>query len=475
VSSRIVQWWEWRAEGNRVSRDIGLFCAGDVVARKKRTSRGQKTAEEAAKNGGHKVFLNYLLAFLFGGIIVAAVLLGLSMNGLRFWSDASPPPTPTRIVSKAMHARQARQLEDLLAMPPEQLAKVDIARMNLLCAAGLPGAENLDVAGCLGILDRWAARVKHETERHLYRLTDPRYKEHAEHYKNSEARFRAEWLVRVLQEDVGVHYYKGFDPLAKNPQLFKTSKECFVHGVLESEDGKESFGGNCVSLPVVYAAVGRRLGYPVKLVCSFEHTFCRWEGLDHANSAWRERFNFDGAGNGFSIDPDKFYLTWPKKSKPDQVKLYDWLQSLTPQQELALFLSNRGHVLRITAKDDDGAQIAYAHAVRYWPTSRMPLFWLTQTVEDHWKVELTAHPDIYHAVKPSNSKKAILSDPTPWRYATPGWASHLAEIHAANERNRRMLQNYMQPTIPGTGVAQPHWPHLPQPPRSVQPSYPYQH
>ena len=100
-----------------------------------------------------------------------------------------------RVVSdkKADAAQQnLRSMEQLLAMPAEQLAQVDIARMNLLCATGLPGAEDLDIDKCLATLDRWATRVKQETERHLYRLTDPAYKEHAEHYKHSEARFRAE-------------------------------------------------------------------------------------------------------------------------------------------------------------------------------------------------------------------------------------------------------------------------------------------
>ena len=33
----------------------------------------------------------------------------------------------------------------LLALPPDQLEKVDIARIDLLCAEGLPGAEDLDI------------------------------------------------------------------------------------------------------------------------------------------------------------------------------------------------------------------------------------------------------------------------------------------------------------------------------------------
>ncbi len=34
-------------------------------------------------------------------------------------------------------------------------------------------------------------------------------------------------------------------------------------------------GGTCVSMPVLYTAVARRLGYPVKLVLAKGHAFCR--------------------------------------------------------------------------------------------------------------------------------------------------------------------------------------------------------
>lgn len=46
-------------------------------------------------------------------------------------------------------------LEELLAIPDKDLGRVDIARMNLLCATGLPGAENIDVEKYLATLDEW--------------------------------------------------------------------------------------------------------------------------------------------------------------------------------------------------------------------------------------------------------------------------------------------------------------------------------
>ena len=74
-------------------------------------------------------------------------------------------------------------------------------------------------------------------------------------------------------------------------------------------------------MPVLYVAVGRRLGYPLKLATTKGHLFARWDGLDHSYPAWRERFNIEGT-HGFSSYPDDYYKTWPfkltdpAKSKP---------------------------------------------------------------------------------------------------------------------------------------------------------------
>jgi hypothetical protein len=378
---------------------------------------------------------------------------------------------PAPALSPAPSIPAARSLEQLLAMTPEQLAKVDIAEMSLLCATGLPGAEDMDIGKCLAKLDQWASRVKHETERHLYRLTDPRYKNHAEHYQHSEGRFRAEWLITVLQQDIGLHYHAGFVPADKAVPPPKTSKEHFIHGLMDNEDAHKAFGGNCVSLPVAYVAVGRRVGYPIKLVCSKEHTFCRWEGMDSHNPAWRDRFNCDGAGAGFSIDPDEFYLSWPRQSTAEQVELCDWLKSLTPQQELALFMAHRGHILTKLKKDFSGALVAFSHAARLWPTSRSPLQEVAQALDQLWEKELAAHPDTYRKLYGPRvaGGGSAFGDALPPRPARP--VDPLAEIEMVNEINRRNMQR-MMPPVPTVGVPQPS-PYGAQVPRAGVPN-PYQ-
>ena len=96
---------------------------------------------------------------------------------------------------------EPKTLNELLDLPSDQLHRVDIARMNLLCASRLPSTQHLDTPGinhALATLDEWAKKVAFETDRHLYRLSDPRY---AEHYGHSEAQFRAEMLVVMRKQN----------------------------------------------------------------------------------------------------------------------------------------------------------------------------------------------------------------------------------------------------------------------------------
>jgi regulator of sirC expression with transglutaminase-like and TPR domain len=223
--------------------------------------------------------------------------------------------------------------------------------MNLLCAEGLPGAERVDIEACLVTLDRWAEKVRFETERHLYRAHDPRW---AEHYRHSESCLRAEFLLQVLQEDCGVHYNLT---RVRNPD-FTDSRDLFIHGLIDCDNG-----GTCVSMPVLYVAVGRRLGYPLKLVLTKRHVFCRWETTD-------ERFNVDPSGNGgIGFQDDDYYRTWPATIDEAAVVRGEYLKPLTPAEELAVFLAARGHCLYDTGRVAE-ARDAYAAACRLMPQSR---------------------------------------------------------------------------------------------------------
>ena len=253
-------------------------------------------------------------------------------------SCASPEPPVTK--------RHTRTLDDLLAMTPEQLAQVDIAEMNLLCAQGLPGAENLDIPKCLKRLDEWAADVKLLTEQNMWGFHEEPGK-----YRNSENKFRVLLLISVLQLKYGVHYRQRGERTCD----FSDAKNPFIHGMLDN-----TTGGTCASMPVMYVAVGRRLGYPMKLVLAKTHIFSRWANPEG------ETFNIEGTNDVFSDHPDSYYRKWPYPITDDEIKEGWYMTPLKPAEELAVFLQNRACCLQDNGRLKE-ARTAFVHSYRLAP------------------------------------------------------------------------------------------------------------
>ncbi|MBU0718888.1 MAG: hypothetical protein KJ749_11615 [Planctomycetes bacterium] len=305
----------------------------------------------------------------YAGIFVAGAALTAAGFAVPRWLNHAPAkPTYGLVTPKIDYERPWRagavptSHYDLLKMSPAELADTDFALMNLLCAKGLPGSEDMDIPAILEQLDEWAAKVAFETERHLYRVTDPQY---ADHYQHSEARLRAEFIVQCLQEDCGVHYNLE---RVQDPD-YRNSKDIFIHGMVNSDNG-----GTCASMPVMYTAIARRLGYPIKLVLAREHVFMRWDdGL--------ERFNIDGAGNGGVDYPtDDFYRTWPHPLTEKMLATGEFLNSLTPQEELSMFLELRGICLHEHRRFPEAVE-TYAAAHRLKPKAVTPMMALASAAE----------------------------------------------------------------------------------------------
>lgn len=297
---------------------------------------------------------------LFVSVLMIAVL--MSQQG----SPAPQPVVPTPIVNSSTidlpevaidaieteEAKAITELHELLALDPSTLGDMDLARMNLLCARGLPGAEGMDIEKELAVLDRWAAAVKHETERSMGKfLADPG------DYNNSEGYYRILALITVLQRDFDVRY----NPERIYTPDFSDCRDVFLHGLTQGSTDEEHPGGTCVSMPVVYVAVARRLGYPVKLVTTREHVFARWEDE-------RERFNIEATSQGLNTYPDEHYRTFPNTLTDNERRSGAYLRSLTPAQELGLFMAGRGYVLEDTGRKNE-ATIAYAYAHALDPVS----------------------------------------------------------------------------------------------------------
>ena len=90
-------------------------------------------------------------------------------------------------------------LEKFTGFSLSSLNDYDLALLNLCCATGLPGADDLDIGACLDRLDQWVEEVQHETQRQWYRfLREPH------DYENSPAYFQVLVMITVLQRDLGV-------------------------------------------------------------------------------------------------------------------------------------------------------------------------------------------------------------------------------------------------------------------------------
>jgi tetratricopeptide (TPR) repeat protein len=235
-----------------------------------------------------------------------------------------------------------------MALAPEQLERVDIGLTNLLCAEGLTGTEDLNIPSVLATLDRWAKAVGLETARSF-----PQFAREPADYENSEPYFRMLVLLTVLQRDLDVHYNME----RVNDPDFGNSKDQFIHGLVNSDNG-----GTCVSMPVLYVAVGRRLGYPLKLVLAHDHVYCRW---DDGKGTVK---NFEGTGRGLSSYSDEHYREWPRAITDDELKHREFLVSLTLREELSVFLQARGHCLMDRKRYKDALDI-YRVALKAFPTN----------------------------------------------------------------------------------------------------------
>jgi hypothetical protein len=302
----------------------------------KRRKRGLHSAQPAVSEKLPRRY-GWLYSFAFGSMFSGVVVFAVTRSSVSESSQAAATADGLRLPT----------LGELTEMSADELQRQDIALLNLRCAEGLPGAENLDIPKCLATLDRWAAWVKHETDRHLYK-----FRQNTKEYENSEAYFRMLMLITVLQQDCKIHYNEN----RIRDVDFTKSQDLFIHGMIASDNG-----GTCVSMPVLYTAIARRLGYPVYLVTAKAHVFCRWHDK-------KDYVNCEATSQGLSMFDDDHYMKWPKPISEDEVKAGHYLKSLSPGEELAVFLSARGHCLEDIGRRPE-ALVSYAQALQRRPDS----------------------------------------------------------------------------------------------------------
>ena len=244
------------------------------------------------------------------------------------------------------HKRWFSTVADLANMSDDELSGGDIAAFNLLAAKDLPGAERLDTDASVRKLDAWADHVGQSTKHWWHK-----YVESPGEFDSSPGRFRILAMITVLQKHFGIRYNLSF---SEGRYDATDSRNLFLHGVLSGH------GGTCVTMPILYVAVGRRLGYPLRLVRAKGHLFARWQD-PHG-----ERFNIECTSLGFVSHDDDYYFTWPEPIADAEVQKGFFLQNLCSREEVALFLEERAHCLIDNLRIAEALQ-AYHLANRFVP------------------------------------------------------------------------------------------------------------
>lgn len=342
-----------------------------------------------------------------------------------------------------MSPTSPRSLSELVSRPDAIHGK-DIALANLLCAEGLPGAESLDIKSSLTLIETMARKVWQETDR-----LRPRFWQRPQEFYHSEAYFKMIVLVTVMQEDFGIHYNPARiappdkpEPTAK---FFADSNDVFINGALGPKRS-----GTCSSLPVFYVAVGRQLGYPLKLVTAKAHLFLRWEDE-------REKMNIEASGRGLSIFPDDHYRKWPFPISAEEEKQGYFLRNLTPAEEVAIFLQARAQALIVHqrfAEAREAIKLA-ANLTPQWSEIKKLYVSYVDQVESGPPKPMLLDRGLPHVVGPAAS---VMQDAIEMSRASQ-------EAQARYERSRR--ENPNLPAAPRPGP-----PSFPAPYTPPQPAFP---
>ena len=321
---------------------------------------------------------------MFWGLVILTMLAIPAVVVLSNTSLKSDVSTKNKLTTNSNTA-QSLSSSPLVSLPPENKSAFakpitdtthtqflsfsdfkkprNVGELNLLCAKGLPGSEDLDIPKCLKTLKEWAKYIDKETKRYLNR-----YYSNPEKYYNSLPYFKVLIMMTVLHEDMGIRYNpdlikpgRSLEEMKKN--YTKNSRDVFIHGLLT---GKRQ--GTCASMPVLVVALGELLNYPLKIVSCKGHLFVRWDDN-------KEIFNFDVTGGGVQLKSDKFYINWPYPLSKKELAQGFYMKSLTHKEAYCAFLINRAGTLRANRRIREADMTARTalNLVPYVPIWKTPI------------------------------------------------------------------------------------------------------
>lgn len=182
-------------------------------------------------------------------------------------AQAAPAPEAHNFASPfaefPAESEAEKELEAMLAGPED---KIDLALANWLVIADLPPYKDLTRDQYFAMLDETTNRVRgmiEQARRNPLMAGD----------LNDPARLAHVFCSAMIA--LGIDYVDEFKVYTEGPgdalPLYRDADNVFIAGLLKTRKG------SCVSMPMLYLVVGKRLGLPVHLVNVGQHTFIRWE------------------------------------------------------------------------------------------------------------------------------------------------------------------------------------------------------
>jgi hypothetical protein len=224
-------------------------------------------------------------------------------------------------------------LNDLIAMPEAQLAKVDPLAMNLIVAKGIPSLNGLDIAQYQDVVNTWVM----DFQQRCLPQWEPYFHEASHDFENDIRYFCLGMVCQYLELEVGIQYNP--DQRDVNGILYTNPSDLFLNGVIDTREG------TCGNMAALQLAFGWRLGWPVSLACVNSHFILRF---DDGTSIYNIEATQSGYG-GFKSDPDD-YLIQTKQLPSIAIQCGSDLRALRPHEVLGSFVGLRARHLQDVGK-----------------------------------------------------------------------------------------------------------------------------
>ncbi|MCC6677436.1 MAG: hypothetical protein IT436_09850 [Phycisphaerales bacterium] len=371
-----------------------------------------------------RLWLNIGVAVLALAALVAVVVMSSMPNGtpMRTASAAPAKPAPVRTTPDADFARFAQlSARDLVAMSDAELEAMDPLVMNMVVAKGVPDLAGIDFAKYAKVVDGWAERIGAAlvAREPGEAATSPAYQADPDIWRTGGM------AMALAGSSIGIGYSRDVK-LTNHADLF-------VPGLIDTKRG------TCSNMPVLYMAVARRLGWPLKAVVAADHMWCRWDD-------GKKRFNLEatsstseGGMGSFATPPDESYRKDFKVS-PKAEEVGSDLATLTARQTLGVYLQQRAGYYRESGKWAD-AEADLLMARLCFPQNRDILRNLLMVMDERAKGLYT--PDEWARLVGPGEDPAVAQAKR--KADQERLRQQLVEVERINRENQRQRERDRQP------------------------------